>query len=185
MQYRYSFLIVVLSALVGCSGSPESLPASSYDVCSDLREMNTVAAAALGLTPPVDFVELRVSTCSEGTFADSTGGTAEVCFDGGGCAGPRGWSFGRCRHFSHRYSWDEPPELADPAQEETIRILLGTWLHRRYSLRQLAALSERRFENPQGIEPDYLAFQVFRQTLDPRNCLITEMVLCDPELPPE
>jgi hypothetical protein len=175
---RAIVLLIATCFTLGCSGSTTSSMTTKPDPCEEMRELEAIAASALGLKPPVEFVRLDISTCTEGLFVDSEGFEREFCINTGWCGEGRvGWSIGPCLH-SALPSFNKPRIQVNPAEGYSIRILLGVWLARNYSPDELARLPDFRGTNPESTDLEYLAFHVFRQSADPLSCVITEALLC-------
>jgi len=175
---RAIVLLIATCFTLGCSGSTTNSMAVKPDPCEEMRELEAIAASVLGLTPPVEFVRLYISTCTEGMFVDSEGTEREFCINTGWCGEGRvGWSIGHCLH-SALPGFNKPRIQVNPAEGYSIRILLGVWLSRHYSPDQLVRLPNPIESRAEPNDPDYLAYHVFRQSADPLSCVITEALLC-------
>ncbi len=175
---RAIILMFAAGSTLGCSGSTPSGVAENVDPCEEIRELEAIAASALDLSPPVEFVRLDISTCTEGTFVDSNGVQREFSINIGlGGGGRVGWSIGPCFHTTIP-GLQRPRTQVNPAEGYSIRILLGIWLARHYSPDELARLPDPYEANPESTDLDYLAFHVFRQSADPLSCVIMEALLC-------
>jgi hypothetical protein len=175
---RATVLVVAATSFLGCSGSTPESTSQSRDPCEEIRELEAIAALALDLSPPIDLVRLDISTCTEGTFLDSRGDQREFSINTGwGAEGRVGWAIGPCLH-SPSPGPRKPQSQVNPAEGYSIRILLGVWLARSYTVDQLARLPDPRGSCPEPTDLDYLAYHVFRQSADPLSCVITEALLC-------
>ncbi len=161
---------------LSCAAQPDLGASQSYDPCTEIEELKAIAAAGLGLVPPVEFVQMEISSCSEGTFVDSVGESRQFCVNDGCSTGLSGWSVGPCQSALHYFG--RPREPANPAEEESVRVLLAVWLSRYNAGGEPSRLLGHQHSNPEGNETDYLAFLVFNQTIASENCIITEALLC-------